>query len=64
MGSRDLISKRTRNSFREAFVGWTLREIEMEFDGEGFLPDLGFQPAISGQRRSYVEQYYRVIDFF
>jgi Abortive infection C-terminus len=60
---RDLISKRTRNEFRETLVGWVLREIEIEFDNEGFLPDLSFNPAVSGARRSYVEQYYARIDF-
>ena len=28
--TRDLISKTTRNEFRELLVGYTLREIEME----------------------------------
>lgn len=63
MSADDLISKRTRNAFRETLVGWTLREIEMEFESEGFTPDLEFQPSMGGQRRSYVEQYYRAINF-
>jgi hypothetical protein len=28
----EIISKKTRYEFREFFVGWVLREIEMEFD--------------------------------
>ena len=59
----DLISKRTRNEFRETLVGWTLREIDIEFENEGFGPDLNYSPALTGQRRSLVEQYYKKIDF-
>ncbi len=41
MPGRELISKRTRNEFREALSGWgTLRSIEIAFDNEGFAPDL------------------------
>lgn len=59
----EIVSKKTRNEFREFLVGWTLREIEMEFDAadipchtsEGLnLP--------SGARRSLVEQYYASLD--
>lgn len=60
---RDLISKRTRNELREILVGWTLREIEIEFDNEGFAPDLSHTPLMSGARRSYVEKYYANINF-
>lgn len=60
---KELISRRTRNEFRETLVGWTLREIEIEFDNEGFVPDLSFEPSVTGQRRSYVEQFYKPIDF-
>ena len=59
----DLISKRTRNEFRETFVGWTLREIDIEFENEGFEPDPNYLPPLTGQRRSLVEQYYKNIDF-
>ena len=61
--SRDLISKRTRNKFREFFVGWTLQEIRDVFDSAGLLCDLEYSPPTSGERRSLVEQYYRTIDF-
>jgi hypothetical protein len=61
---RELISRRTRNEFREAFSGWgTLRTIEIAFDNEGFAPDLSHAPSVGGQRRSFVEQYYHAIDF-
>ena len=63
MTARHLISKRTRNEFRETLVGWTLREIDTEFENEDFAPDLTYQPPLSGQRRSLVEQYYKSIDF-
>jgi len=59
----DLISKRTRNTFREEMVGWTLAEITTEFDNEGFTPDHDHDPSMSGQRRSLVEQLYHRIDF-
>ena len=63
VSGRDLISKRTRNEFRETLVGWTLREIDIEFENEDFSPDLNHDPQLSGQRRALVEQYYNNIDF-
>lgn len=63
MSSADLISKRTRNAFREELVGWTLGEISTEFDNEGFAPDFEHQPGVGGQRRGLVEQLYHRIDF-
>ncbi len=59
----DLISKRTRNAFREALVGWTISEIQTEFDNEGFTPNLNHDPGVSGMRRGLVEQIYQAIDF-
>jgi hypothetical protein len=61
--TRELVSKRTRNEFREFLVGWTLREIEIEFEGANIECDRNFEPDVSGQRRSFVEQYYRTLDF-
>ncbi|MBN9247740.1 MAG: abortive infection family protein [Hyphomicrobium sp.] len=63
MSAADLISKRTRNAFREELVGWTLAEISTEFDNEGFSPDHTHDPQVSGQRRGLVEQLYHAIDF-
>ena len=59
----DLISKRTRNAFREALVGWTLAEIRTEFDNEGFAADRDHIPEVNGERRGLVEQLYANIDF-
>ena len=59
----DLISKKTRYEFREYFVNTTLREIEMEFDAADVPFDEDYQPKISGQRRSLVEQYYHAVDW-
>jgi len=59
----DLISKRTRNAFREEMVGWTLAEITTEFDNEGFSPDSDHIPNVGGQRRTLLEQFYHAIDF-
>ncbi|MBR0643321.1 abortive infection family protein [Plastoroseomonas hellenica] len=60
---RELISKRTRTEFRETLVGFTLREIEIEFENEDFTADTSFTPIVNGQRRIYIEQFYRGIDF-
>jgi HEPN domain-containing protein len=59
----DLISKPTRNEFREVLVGYTLREIEMTFDAGNLTPRSDYDPQIGGQRRSLVERYYANIDF-
>lgn len=59
----DIISKKTRNEFREYFVGTTLRHIEMEFDAANVDCDFDFVPKESGQRRSLVEQYYHTVDW-
>jgi hypothetical protein len=61
--TRELISKRTRINFREFLVGWTLREIAIEFDGAEIERDRSFESDVSGQRRSLVEQYYCTLDF-
>lgn len=57
----DLISKKTRQVFREHLVGWTLREISDAFDAADVPCDLNYQPPASGQRRSLVEQYYHTV---
>ncbi|MBF0420387.1 MAG: hypothetical protein HQL78_09510 [Magnetococcales bacterium] len=61
--SRELISKRTRNRFREFLVGWVIREIEMLFEEAGVGFDAEHQPQVSGQRRACVEQHYHTLDF-
>jgi hypothetical protein len=61
--THDLISKTTRNEFREILVGYTLREIEMTFDAGGLTPLADYQPTVSGQRRGLVEGYYANLDF-
>ena len=59
----DLISKATRNEFREVLVGFVLRDIEMFFEGAGLSKDEDHVPQIDGARCSLVEQYYAGIDF-
>jgi len=54
--THEIVSKPTRNEFREFLVGWTLREIEIEFEGAGIECDRDYEPNVSGQRRSSVEQ--------
>jgi hypothetical protein len=61
--SEDLISKASRNEFRETLTGYTLREIEMIFDAGGLAPRSDNDPQIGGQRRSLVECFYANIDF-
>ncbi|GMU39413.1 MAG: hypothetical protein AMXMBFR23_02790 [Chloroflexota bacterium] len=59
----EVVSKRTRTEFREFLVGWTLREIEREFEDAGIRCDRDFEPTVSGQRRSLVERHYHTLDF-
>lgn len=61
--SKELISKATRNEFREVLTGFVLREIDMIFESAGISPRTDFVPQVSGQRRTLVEQYYANIDF-
>jgi hypothetical protein len=59
----DLISKRTRQEFREYFVGTSLRVIGDAFDAEDVPCERHYNPPEGGQRRSFVEQYYHSVDW-
>lgn len=60
----DIISKKTRYELREWLVGAkVLREIEIEFDSVDIARDDTYQPAVSGARRTFIEQHYRTLDF-
>lgn len=61
--SADIISIKTRQLFREYFVGTTLRFISDEFDAARIDCDSAYQPPVSGQRRGLVEQYYRSVNW-
>ena len=61
--SQGLLSIKTRQVFREIMVGWVLREISDEFDAAKVDCELSFQPPVSGQRRTLVEQYYHTVDW-
>ena len=61
--SADLVSIKTRQLFREYFVGTTLRFISDEFDAARIDCDTAYQPPVSGQRRSLVEQYYHSVNW-
>src|SRR5437588_448173 len=63
MMAKELISKATRNEFREVLTGFVLRDIDMVFESAGLSRRRDFDPQVSGQRRSLVEQYYANIDF-
>ncbi len=61
----DIVSPATRRAFQESYVGWSiLREISNDFDDVGVRKGT-LQPdeAISGERRTLVEQYYRSVDW-
>ena len=61
--SADLISIKTRQLFREYFVGTSLRFISDEFDAARVDCDSAYQPPVSGARRSLVEQYYHSVNW-
>ena len=61
--SADLISIKTRQLFREYFVGTTLRFISDEFDAARIDCETAYQPPVSGERRSLVEQYYHSVNW-
>ena len=61
--TRDLVSRRTRNDFREFLAGWTLREIQVAFDGADIRCDRAHHPRVEGKRRACVEQYYVTLNF-
>ena len=61
--AKEFISKRTRTEFREFLVGWPLREISDEFEGEYIECRSDYEPGLDGQRRSLVERYYASLDF-
>jgi hypothetical protein len=61
--AKEIVSKATRNAFRQALAGYVLREIVMIFEAAGIEVNTGFQSPVSGQRRALVEQYYASLDF-
>ncbi len=63
MAKGDLVSLRIRVEVRELLVGWTLQTIGDLFQSEGFTADPQHVPAVNGQRRGYVEQFYAAIDW-
>jgi hypothetical protein len=54
----DLLSTRIRLALREELVGWPLGAIGDLFQSEGFVADANHDPRVSGERRTYVEQFY------
>jgi hypothetical protein len=63
MSASHIISIKTRQLFREYFVGTTIRFISDEFDAARIDCDTEYQPTVSGQRRWLVEQYYHSVDW-
>ena len=60
--SANLISAGTRTDFREALASHTLQQIRDIFAAGEFEPDLRYQPNVTGERRTLVEQYFASID--
>lgn len=61
---QDLISKRTRQLFREWLVEWTLRTIEELFERYDIeYKSLSTEELPSGERRALVECYYASVDW-
>jgi hypothetical protein len=60
---RQLVSAKTRQEFREWFVGTSLGHISDEFDAAELPRDKDYSPTVRGERRALVEQYYHAIDF-
>lgn len=60
---RDLISPKTRLELREYFVGTSLSIITDAFRTAGIRCNESFDPGLSGERRTLVEQYYNTLDF-
>ena len=58
----ELISKATRNEFREVLVGFVARDIELFFEGAGMIAMDDYDPPVNGVRRTLVEQYYAGIN--
>src|SRR5262245_13697329 len=63
VGTRDIVSPKTREVLREYLVGHSLREIHDAFRAAGIECDAQYAPPVVGQRRRLVEQYYHAMDF-
>ena len=61
---QELISKATRNDFREVLTGLALHDIDMVFESGGMSPLNDYVPQVSGERRSRVEKYYANVNFY
>jgi len=63
MATDELISPNLRRAAREYLVSWTLAQIGDLFTDNGFEAASDFTPPTSGERRSYVEQFYKNVDW-
>lgn len=58
-----IISKKTLYEFEEYLIGNSVvRAIQILFDSADILCDEDYQPNVSGQRRTLIEQYYHTIN--
>lgn len=60
---RELVSPTTRRLFREALMGWPLRELVVEFNGLGMPPIVQEEADDAGPRRRLIERFHSGIDF-
>lgn len=56
-----LVSINVRREAREYLVSWPLGAIGDLFRGHGFVADLEHEPQTTGERRTYVEQFYATV---
>lgn len=61
-GRRELVSRRTRTSFRELGAGFVLREIDDLWQDEGFAPSPNTED-LSGERRTRYQSYLDSVDW-
>jgi hypothetical protein len=62
--AKDLISKKTRNEFREFFThAYTVREIEQEYDAADLYAADDYQPMTNSARRAQVDLHEHNADF-
>lgn len=59
----EFVSRKARTELREYFVGTSLGVIRDEFESADIAADLGYNPHLTGERRTLVEQYYRTLDW-
>ncbi len=63
LASRELVSPTTRRLFREALMGWPLRELNAELREIGLAVEEAVEVDEKGPRRRLIERFYANVDF-